>query len=717
MATFRTPFVTPPQSANKKELFITLGIIAALVVGTLGYYFWPKSAKTDEIPPSITIASQRFQGLISGDVVCQIPGLYEFTDSAVSSYKMPGPDGDLNWNNLEQGIHMYHSIQPINVKEVIDAIKPVAGNKIMIAYYPSDDGNISKKFAIYPELPDQTKITDPASYLIPGDQGFAIFSCKDTKIWQVKTEKMSNNSISGLLNSKTKGWILLAATDQPLATSLAAYKNKIKSIWLQKDAGFEFQKAASLESATLVGDYKMVWLKVGPEEAAPAKPANQIACEKKCGTCIPGSLTNSYVCSNLPWGSGITGYSCYNGISGGTQCIVGTLSGYNWTSGFNSGQPNYCNPSGGYYNYSGCLNSKFNSGSGYYSGKLVQDQPASQPSGSALSPKISVTTSVASSSAQTSTIDFTYTITGPTTSTTNIVWTWGDGQTTTNKTGILAAGQTLTAKQSHIYSTSQKVYNYSAALKNPDNPNITLAITSDTINITGATNEKQTIASLSTKIGNHFSGTGIGTTEVIFNYRVNGDYLKPFDKVIWDFGDGQKKTDWGNTLFVNSDEKIGHSYSNPGTYNYSLTLQDDKGAEIAKKTGTVILKNHHFNIKPDQINADYCYIAGTNPYSYEIKWQKPLSKPNQGSIFYRIKSDDYKSAIVGEETSSYSAYIKYEDNQSMTAIAEKFNIIDGMTVVAVDEGGQESLGIWKTCINKPTDSYAPQSYDQGVSVN
>lgn len=299
MAAFNTPFNTQPKKANKKELFITLGVVGALVIGTLGYYLWPKSGQQDqggETPPSITITSSKFKGMLKGDDICPIDSMYKFSESEISSYVLPpGASGkeDPNWNILKQGIGIYHSNSDITAKMIIDSIIPTEGNKILLMYYPSSDENTEKKFSVYPSLIGNNSISTPSEFTIPAHEGFLIFSCKDTKIWGIKDEKKLGSGISPKMANKKSGWVLLSAEEnKSLADTLKPFKNKVKSVWVQnapfEDSGFVIswsadptyidnlkinhpswdysQVVTKFEDIKTVGDYKMVWLKVGPEQ-------------------------------------------------------------------------------------------------------------------------------------------------------------------------------------------------------------------------------------------------------------------------------------------------------------------------------------------------------------------------------------------------------------------------------------------------------------------
>ncbi len=267
---------------SKKGTFVIPLIVGILVAGALVYYFLPKfQQESSEIPPNITISSSKFQGLlVSGEDVCKISGTYAFSDNQVSTYIKPGPDNDTNWHTLEKGGHIYHFGTDLTMQEVINRIIPTAGNKIMIAYYPANTENAEKKFVVYPAMAGQTPVVELKDSIIPANHGFVIFSCQDTKIWGVKTEKMGADKLTEVLNSKDAGWILIPAVFEGSGSAfengfIKIHKDKIKSVWFQQGAGFDFKKIENLDNPQLVGDWKMIWLKIGLVDAPAAITVTQ----------------------------------------------------------------------------------------------------------------------------------------------------------------------------------------------------------------------------------------------------------------------------------------------------------------------------------------------------------------------------------------------------------------------------------------------------------
>lgn len=289
------------QPANKKNLLFALLLAAILIAGALFYFFWNKSApQTPETPPSISISTGNLKGQLAEDPVCQIPGMHQFTDSQAVSYNPVSYGfeavGGSNWHILEPGIHIYHSDENLTVQQIINRIVPAANNKILLAYYPSGDENTGKKFAVYPGLEGQTAVNN--EYLIPANQGFIIFSCKEAKIWKVNNEKTPATQLSPLLSGKTIGWVLIPTINgADLKTSLAAHQSKITSIWMQKGSGFVFPESRTLDNVSPDSTYRMMWLKFGQPTVIPpsdSTPNVNLAVETPTGDLIPATASTFF---------------------------------------------------------------------------------------------------------------------------------------------------------------------------------------------------------------------------------------------------------------------------------------------------------------------------------------------------------------------------------------------------------------------------------------
>lgn len=404
-----------PSEPSKRNS-IAIGIIALLVVATLGYYYWLNSSKTsNDAPPFLRVPKQTLQGqLLSGDIICKIPGLYNFTDTEVSNYVKPSGATDADAKVLAEGVHLYHSNSELSISEILKSIVPTKGNKVMIGYYPSN-ANTDGNFAVYPaDLQGVKKIPNPENYKIPANEGFAIFSCQNSKIYKILDEKTDGTGLpsnfSKADSSKPTHWILFsgwkggsgAAT---LQKTIDSYN--LSSIWVQSGDGFKFVQS-NINAINLSGDYRMIWAEVNPSpikqqtvdqqkaacEASPACAGKvctpyylggyscsvlppvtvdngaQTSCNKSCNNSCSPFASGTYACSKYPWASGfflgvsgVTGYSCMSG--GG--CMLGLATGVHFTD--------YCDASSPNVNQTACTG---------YGGKIyntVQQQPVTVPTG------------------------------------------------------------------------------------------------------------------------------------------------------------------------------------------------------------------------------------------------------------------------------------------------------------------------------------------------
>ncbi|MEK7673408.1 MAG: fibronectin type III domain-containing protein [Patescibacteria group bacterium] len=285
------------MTAFKKIILALLSI--AIVVGAVSY-FWPADnfVVDPENPPSIqfTTTGSRLQGNI-GDQVCKIPGLHNLEEN-------DDFDDDGDENDLFAGVHIYHSSKDLSIDDILDSIEPKDDNKVMIAYY--DPENSEKKFSVYPKLSGQTEVTK--SYEIPANEGFVIFSCKDTSIFGIKNAEQPSTVIPDSLDDVDDGWILLAGpSSKSLTAMLEPYKNKVRSVWIQTDDGFKFDnedgsKVYSYLNYNLTGsnnfgdlksDHYMAWVRIDDEIVLPT--ANNISKFNSPGKPVIKDKTSSTV--------------------------------------------------------------------------------------------------------------------------------------------------------------------------------------------------------------------------------------------------------------------------------------------------------------------------------------------------------------------------------------------------------------------------------------
>lgn len=249
---------------NPKFKIVAMVILAAVVVGSVVYYSFYKAE--DSTPPSITFENPLYQGFLSKDL-CRLPG-YEYTAADVAAYAArPYEDKDLN--TLVDGVHLYHSSKELTVGNLVDKlIVPKADNEVIVAYY-----DYSKKdktdFYIFPEGIAQTEYTLGKDSKIPANNGFVVMSCLETKVKDVILEENPGTALSDDVEKVDNEWILLSGVkDEDLAETLEEYEPIIKYLWVQKEAGFDFEpvKPEALDTYKY-GDYYMFWIKTRDAKA------------------------------------------------------------------------------------------------------------------------------------------------------------------------------------------------------------------------------------------------------------------------------------------------------------------------------------------------------------------------------------------------------------------------------------------------------------------
>ncbi len=240
---------------EQKNSIITFAMIAVILAGAVGYYFTSNSRSRESYqPPRIAINYPKFQGQISGDIICGIPGTHAFTEDKVSSDPATA-------SILQAGIHIYHSDTDIKVQQIIDKIDSVKGNKILIAYYPSNI-NPNTKFSVYKSFTGQNPLALDTK--IPANEGFIIFSCKETKIHGIKTETEFGSALPAILGTKQDtGWVLIAAPTTNVGKEAKDKNKNIKYVWPQQGVDFNFGTSEEApDAATLKNTYKMVWVEM-----------------------------------------------------------------------------------------------------------------------------------------------------------------------------------------------------------------------------------------------------------------------------------------------------------------------------------------------------------------------------------------------------------------------------------------------------------------------
>lgn len=219
------------------------------------------NVSTKDTPPTFTVEISKLQGRLGSDASCRIPGMLEFTAEDVENYR-PRGGIDASRNELTSGIHLYYAERDMTVKQIIDSIVPIEGNKILFAFYNYGINYSPKGFYLYPEVAGNFAISDPNTFEIPAYHAFTMIACEDSAIWNILNETNQAAELYENLADLTDGWILIPATAiENFREELEWLKNRVRYFWVQEGPGFDFRKIEDIDEFALVPGYSMVWLK------------------------------------------------------------------------------------------------------------------------------------------------------------------------------------------------------------------------------------------------------------------------------------------------------------------------------------------------------------------------------------------------------------------------------------------------------------------------
>lgn len=357
------------MSPAKKETIVVIVILSLLILGSLFYYFRNSFNTDQELPPQLKFSSTTtFKGQLSADIVCRFNNIHKFSTADINRYAN-ARNNDQEYP-LESGLHLYHTEQDMTVEEIMEAIEPDRNNQVAIAFYNYGLDNRPTGFHVYPPngpFRGANEITDADDFTIPANNGFVIMSCEDTRIKGVRPETIPAEDYPAELTTTDDGWVLVASTGNlPLSAALYPYRDKIRSIWVQTDEGFEFPASATLNSATPSGDYQMMWIRLdGSLTTNPPTNStgtgnstggtgnvnyNNSTCDNQCPGRCQLIYNGVYYCADqpvyTPTGSS-TGSPSGTGLGTGSSTGTGISTGVGTGTGIGTGVfGNYYNPSG-----------------------------------------------------------------------------------------------------------------------------------------------------------------------------------------------------------------------------------------------------------------------------------------------------------------------------------------------------------------------------------
>lgn len=255
-----------------KKIFAGLGITAVVLIAAVSV-FKTEAPISEDAPPSIDLqisGSSKFSGSINNNC---IPNGHGFTAAEEANFTAPvgGTEGV-----LQAGVHIYHADNDITVQHILDSVQPDDQNRILVvAYNPIN--NRDKKFAIYPTINSNLvlPVQNPREYVIPSNNGFIIASCKEVKMWNMKSEAQAGSGLPSNIQDVDDNWILFSANLDP---NLNLNPYNITSAYPQIAAGPVFPATGvNLNQVTIGNPYYMVWMKISPRgDDAPACPGGVV---------------------------------------------------------------------------------------------------------------------------------------------------------------------------------------------------------------------------------------------------------------------------------------------------------------------------------------------------------------------------------------------------------------------------------------------------------
>ncbi|MBI2634748.1 fibronectin type III domain-containing protein [Candidatus Peregrinibacteria bacterium] len=239
--------------ANSGKRIAVYLLLAALALGSAVYYA-TKNIDGDTPPKfDLSIKGSRFLGKISSDEACHqaLPG-YKFT----ASESWVEPSGTAY--TLAVGGHFYHSENDLTIEQILNSIRPIDGNKVIIVHYdPATD-----KWFTYPEIPDPKNRPFSLNSTVYKNNAFMIISCKESEITGIKDERTAADTLPYQIQTVDGNrWILVPQTGDP--NVLDQISDKLVSVWYQdNDRVDEDSFKEWTDESGLNQEFKTMWLKL-----------------------------------------------------------------------------------------------------------------------------------------------------------------------------------------------------------------------------------------------------------------------------------------------------------------------------------------------------------------------------------------------------------------------------------------------------------------------
>jgi hypothetical protein len=254
-------------------------LILALAVAIVGGAYLYGLAKSSHTPPSFVAFS--YAKLAEATVLSKNSGFLRFDANDVSKWKDPtGMSVDLG-----QDMHFYYADENLKISDLLDSIKPVLYNEIVILYYSPNESstglNQGEGFYTFPDISslassNSTKVygfSNDERFVIPAFRPFAIVSKQKSKIYSKhaniysETDKApSNYTFKNPLSGGKIGWAMSVVQGQKLSF-LTANKGILQTVFLQ-DGENSFSEIKEADFGTTnANKYYILWLEI--KEAPP----------------------------------------------------------------------------------------------------------------------------------------------------------------------------------------------------------------------------------------------------------------------------------------------------------------------------------------------------------------------------------------------------------------------------------------------------------------
>jgi hypothetical protein len=265
---------------NLIKTFFVLILLA--VVG--GGLFFGRGFFGHESPPTLSLFSDN--SMYQATVIGRANGFLRFNADDVAGWRDPSGRSV----NLQVGTHFYYSDEDLKITDLIDSIKPVLYNEIVVLYYSPDESrsglNQGDGFYTFPDLTEfvtgaasssdiygfsnDDRFTIPAyrPFIIVSKQQSKIFS-KHANIYGEDDEAPTSYTFTNPLSGGKTGWVVVPVQ----GNNLGYLKNSegfLDNVFIQNgENSFEEVDFTDFDD-TDATDFFILWLKVKEAEVVPA---------------------------------------------------------------------------------------------------------------------------------------------------------------------------------------------------------------------------------------------------------------------------------------------------------------------------------------------------------------------------------------------------------------------------------------------------------------